>query len=126
MLLVDAANVVGSRPTGWWRDRPGAARRLVDQIVAATASGRLDPPVVIVLEGAARSGAPESETAGVRVAHAARSGDDRLVELAAAAPAPVVVVTADRELRRRVADAGATAVGPDWLHARLDGRDRSS
>jgi hypothetical protein len=24
MLVIDAANVIGSRPTGWWRDRPGA------------------------------------------------------------------------------------------------------
>ena len=34
VLLVDAANVVGARPDGWWRDRAGAARRLVDRLAA--------------------------------------------------------------------------------------------
>ncbi|HEX2323496.1 MAG TPA: NUDIX hydrolase, partial [Streptosporangiaceae bacterium] len=31
-IIVDAANVVGSRPDGWWRDRAGAARRLIEEI----------------------------------------------------------------------------------------------
>jgi RimJ/RimL family protein N-acetyltransferase len=127
VLLVDAANVVGSRPTGWWRDRAGAAGSLVDRLVAAIADGRLDPPVVVVLEGAARAGAPEGETDGITVAHAVGSGDDRVVELAAASvPAPVVVVTADRELRRRITAVGGSVVGPDWLYQRLLGRDGST
>src|SRR5581483_1285453 len=54
VLLVDAANVVGSRPDGWWRDRPGAARRLYDAIRSAVADGRLEGPVVVVVEGQAR------------------------------------------------------------------------
>ena len=33
-VVVDGANVVGSRPDGWWRDRPGAARRLAGRLVA--------------------------------------------------------------------------------------------
>jgi hypothetical protein len=123
VLLVDGANVVGSRPTGWWRDRPGAARRLVDQLRAAGAAGRLQPPVIVVLEGQARCGAGQGESDGVRVDHARGSGDDRIVELALAAPGPVVVVSADRELRRRVAAAGGSAVGPDWLYSRLAGPD---
>ena len=118
VLLVDAANVVGSRPTGWWRDRAGAARQLVDQLSAATASGRLDAPVVVVLEGAARAGAAEGDVDGTTVVHAAGSGDDRIAELATTAGS-VVLVSADRELRRRVAAVGGTAVGPGWLHHRL-------
>ena len=59
VLVVDAANVVGSRPDGWWRDRAGAAARLVSALGAACASGALDGPVVVVLEGAARAGVPE-------------------------------------------------------------------
>src|SRR5579884_836744 len=39
-LVVDAANVVGSRPTGWWRDRPGAARKLVEDLRAAAEGER--------------------------------------------------------------------------------------
>ena len=30
--LVDASNVIGSRPDGWWRDREGAARRLIAEL----------------------------------------------------------------------------------------------
>jgi 8-oxo-dGTP diphosphatase len=60
-LVVDAANVVGSRPDGWWRDRPGAAARLVSALAAALRSGALTGPVVVVLEGAARAGAPAGE-----------------------------------------------------------------
>lgn len=120
MLLVDAANMIGSRPDGWWRDRPGAARRLVERLRASTIAGRLEAPVVVVVEGAARPGVPEGDADGVKVVHAAGSGDDLLVELTTAAqPMPVVLVSADRELRRRVAAAGATTIGPDWLHHRL-------
>lgn len=120
LLLVDAANVIGSRPDGWWRDRGGAAQRLVTQLRESVGCARLAGPVVVVLEGAARAGVPEGDLGGVRVVHAAGSGDDRLVELALAArPESVVLVTADRELRRRVAVAGAAAVGPDWLHRRI-------
>ncbi|MGO9661059.1 MAG: hypothetical protein ACLQVK_07810 [Acidimicrobiales bacterium] len=120
MLLIDAANVIGSRPDGWWRDRPGAARRLVERLRASTVAGRLDAPVVVVVEGVARSGVPEGDADGVKVVHAAASGDDLLVELATTVPPmPVVLVSADRELRRRVAAAGATTIGPDWLHRRL-------
>lgn len=61
MLLIDAANVVGSRPTGWWRDRAGAARTFVQRVRDAVAAERLSEPVVIVLEGQARRGASEGE-----------------------------------------------------------------
>lgn len=123
VVLVDAANVVGSRPTGWWRDRPGAARSLVERIsaaVSAAVSGdHLAGPVVVVLEGAARAGAPEDRTGPVEVVHAERSGDDALVDLAASAPGPVLLVTADRELGRRARAVGAEVVGPSWLWGRL-------
>ena len=56
VLLVDVANAVGSRPDGWWRDRPGAATRLAEQLVAALDAGALDTDRVhLVLEGAARA-----------------------------------------------------------------------
>lgn len=122
MLVVDAANVVGSRPTGWWRDRAGAARDLHQRLLQAVEQGRLAPPVVVVVEGAARAGVAEGDAGGVRVVHADGSGDDAIVRLAdaSAAAGPVTVVTADRALRDRVQRAGAAVVGPRWLHARLD------
>lgn len=118
MLIVDAANVIGSVPDGWWRDRAGAARRLRDALVPVATGGlpRLDPPleVVLVVEGAARDVA---DVPGIRVVRAPHSGDDAVVGLvrAAAAPWHCTVVTADRGLRDRVRDAGADVIGPGVL-----------
>jgi hypothetical protein len=123
VLLIDAANVVGSRPDGWWRDRPGAARTLVARVRSAVAAGGLDGPVVVVLEGAARGGAEEGVADGVRVVHAPGSGDDTLVAVAGEAAGPVTLVSADRELRRRVEAVGAGVVGPGWLLGVLDALD---
>jgi hypothetical protein len=120
MLLIDAANVVGSRPNGWWRDRAGAARGLVERVRAAAASGNLPAPVVVVLEGAARQGVEEGVADGVEVVHAPGEGDETLVAMAEAAAEPVTLVSADRALRDRVRRAGADVVGPNWLLARLD------
>ena len=119
MLLIDAANVVGSRPTGWWRDRPGAARDLVASVREAAADGRLPVPVVVVLEGAARRGVDEGTVDGVRVVHAPGEGDDALVAEAAAAEEGVVLVTADRGLRERARALGAEIAGVTWLLDRL-------
>lgn len=111
LVIVDAANVVGSVPDGWWRDRRGAAERLRDRLAADGVPGH-DGPVelVLVVEGAARGVEP---VPGVRVDAAPGSGDDRMVELVAeAAGRHVLVVTADRELRRRVTELGAEVAGP--------------
>jgi len=121
-MIVDAANVMGSRPDGWWRDRPGAAVRLSDQLRAAMAAGQLSGPVVLVLEGAARAGVPEGGGDGMSVVHASGSGDDAIVALArdaVHAGHPVTVVTADRELRDRVRAAGGEVAGPSWLLGQL-------
>jgi hypothetical protein len=124
VLVVDAANVVGSRPTGWWRDRPGAARDLVARVRAAARDGRLDAPVVVVLEGKARDGAAPGRTDGVEVVHAPGSGDDTIVDaVVAASDQAITVVSADRGLAARVRDYGATVVGPNWLLGRLDALD---
>jgi hypothetical protein len=120
VLLIDAANVVGSRPTGWWRDRAGAARTFVGQVRAAVHSGRIVEPVVVVLEGKAREGVLPGLADGVTVEHAAGSGDDLLVDIADSASDQVTLVTADRELRRRAEARGADVVGPNWLLERLE------
>ncbi|MEU8437008.1 NTP pyrophosphohydrolase [Streptomyces sp. NPDC029216] len=106
VLIVDAANVVGSVPDGWWRDRKGAAERLRDRLAAREG----EEEVILVVEGAARG---VESVPGVRVESAPGSGDDRIVELAAAhADRPCVVVTADRALRGRVEAYGARCAGP--------------
>ncbi|MDN5572037.1 MAG: hypothetical protein L0G22_12425, partial [Propionibacteriaceae bacterium] len=113
ILVVDAANVVGSVPDGWWKDRAGAARRLVE---------RLDPDAlgfdaaVVVLEGQARAGVPDpaADHGAVTVVHAPASGDDELVAQcrALASDHEVHRATADRGLIARVAPLGVTIVGP--------------
>jgi predicted RNA-binding protein with PIN domain len=125
LLVVDAANVVGSRPDGWWRDRAGAARRLVDAVTET--AGSLAGAVVVVLEGAARAGVPASEDGRVGVVHASGSGDDEITRLVAAAADSgdyrrVVVVTSDRGLRERVERHGASTEGPRSLWRRLPSR----
>ena len=111
LLIVDAANVVGSVPDGWWRDRRGATERLRDRLAADGLPGHDGPvDIVLVVEGAARGVA---SVPGVRVEDAPGSGDDHLVGLVAAVGGrPVLVVTADRELRRRVGELGADVTGP--------------
>lgn len=118
MLLIDAANVIGSRPTGWWRDRPGAARAFTERVRAAVAAGILSPPVTIVVEGRARTGADEGNLDGVNVVHAPGEGDGTIAAIAVANHG-VVVVTADRGLSERVLATGAEVVGPSWLLAQL-------
>lgn len=117
LIVVDGANVVGSVPDGWWRDRRGAALRLRDAI--ATRDAAALPPALagaftLVVEGAARGVPP---VPGVHVEGAPGSGDDHIVALVAdnVRHRPVVVVTSDRDLRRRVRELGASIVGPGEL-----------
>ena len=121
LIVVDGANVVGSVPDGWWRDRRGAATRLRDALAGrdpAALPAELRGAVTLVVEGAARGVPP---VAGVRVEAAQRSGDDHIVALVAdnVVRRPVVVVTADRELRQRVRELGASIVSPGELRAAI-------
>jgi 8-oxo-dGTP diphosphatase len=102
-LVVDAANVVGSRPDGWWKDRAGAAERL-QRAVAAAGPGVLVRPQggfgwvaspVLVLEGAA---ARAPDVPGVETIRAPAAGDDTIIDIVSA-PGDWLVVTADRALR---------------------------
>jgi predicted RNA-binding protein with PIN domain len=123
VIVVDAANVVGSRPDGWWKDRAGAARRLVDEIIDAVGAGRLEPPVVVVLEGDARDGVAEGEAIeGVGVVHAPGEGDETIEAVASesAVDTEVVVVTADRRLSSVTGAAGALVRGPRWLREKIE------
>ena len=117
-----------SRSTGtWWRDRAGAASRLIARIDALAAAGipadvlDLDehtwfPEWVAVIEGHAREAG--TDAVAVEVVGAEASGDDTIVTEAArlaSAGRLVTVVTSDRELAGRVTDAGATVRGARWL-----------
>lgn len=107
VLLVDVANVMGSRPDGWWRDRLGAATRLLGSLAAVSevsvdAEKHSVTRILAVVEGKAKeASAPEP----VEVIRATADGDSAI----AAAAAQIVeeggiplVVTADRGLRARL------------------------
>jgi 8-oxo-dGTP pyrophosphatase MutT (NUDIX family) len=132
-VVVDAANVVGSVPDGWWRDRAGAADRLIGRVAALSRRGveaaRWELPEAswfprwrIVLEGDARRAtvrdAGESSDGLVEVVRAEGAGDDAIVAEAGRLRdegSTVTVVTSDRGLSARVSDAGATVRGAGWL-----------
>lgn len=125
-LVIDAANVVGAVPDGWWRDRQAAAQRLVGRLdhmktggIPAAALGLEGdtwfPGVDVIVEGAARGVEPVPK---VTVINAPSAGDDAIVgrvhELVTGGASPVVV-TSDAELRHRVERAGAKVFGARWL-----------
>jgi hypothetical protein len=128
-LVVDAANVVGSRPDGWWRDRAGATAKLADNLRALrsmTVGSSLGMAVVgdvfVVVEGAARNAEIPEPLLAVR---ARGSGDDAFVDAVETVKGErdviVVGVTGDRELRARARAAGADALeGATWLLQLLD------
>ncbi|WP_370248757.1 hypothetical protein [Nocardioides sp.] len=119
ILVVDAANVVGAKPNGWWKDRAGAAQRLHEALLVADLGYER---VVLVLEGGAKAGVKPGRDAHVQVVHAARDGDSEIVKQtrAAAERCPRVgVVTADRALAANVA-ALAQVHGPSWLWAAVE------
>ncbi len=123
VLVVDVANVMGSRPDGWWRDRAGAASRLMASLVpllrTSAAGPDSGPPVelariVAVVEGQARRATAPPE---LEVVLAPRDGDTSIVsavEKVAAEGEIPLVVTADRGLRERLSP-GSRVVGPGWL-----------
>jgi len=113
VLVVDGANVVGSVPDGWWRDRAGAARRLHERLLVADLAF---DEIVLVLEGGAKAGVRAGRDAHVRAVHAPRDGDSEIRRQAADAVTAgdrVVVVTADRVLAANVTP--ARAMSPSWL-----------
>lgn len=115
VLVVDGANVVGSVPDGWWRDRAGAAARLHAGLLDRRARGDLPfDEVVLVLEGKARAGVSTGTGDGVTTVHAPGEGDDEIVAQAIAraeADDEVSVATADRGLIARL-PAGVTTTSP--------------
>jgi 8-oxo-dGTP diphosphatase len=142
-LVVDAANVMGSRPDGWWRDRAGSAARLLASVDALRGRVASAPQglgwivlteAVVVLEGAARDA---EDGAWATVLRAEGSGDDVLAVVAtertdgrtpAGAPtsgsgsgrmSDVLVVTADRGLRARLPES-SSVTGPRWLREQLE------
>jgi predicted RNA-binding protein with PIN domain len=127
ILIVDAMNVIGSRPTGWWRDRDGAVRLLAKRL------GRLvhveRPSIVLVVDGYEIRGLAAGTHDHVDVIYASRGGrnaaDDRIIEYLEQRSdrARIEVVTSDRTLAERASALGARVRGASWLLTRLDELD---
>jgi hypothetical protein len=111
------------------RGLPGAAGEAGESHETA-GSGRPET-IVLVVEGAARAAftAPtgafpthlrQPGAARLEVTLAPGHGDDAIVREAATRSGPVLVITADRELRSRVTALGARIEGPRWLWSLLD------
>jgi predicted RNA-binding protein with PIN domain len=122
--IVDGMNVIGSRPDGWWRDRDGAVRRLVEELQTRSHSDDGEPVerYAVVFDGRPLPDLPEGEQGGVLVAYARRGGanaaDDRIVEEVEhdRDPTTLTVVTSDATLRARVSSLGATVIGAgQWV-----------
>ena len=139
VLVVDIANVMGSRPDGWWKDRAGAARRLLGRLAMLAPAGFPGPffglgeewhlwaETVAVVEGQANRveipTPPHPYRHGtLRVVRASRDGDQAIVDVVGdlrSADREVTVVTSDRGLRSRVQALGARAVGAGALLRQL-------
>ena len=127
-IVVDVANVMGSRPDGWWRDRAGAAVRLHDQIAELAASGGAilpgddqppgerpgpagpgenAPAFVLVLEGAARAAIPRLPSArtGTAGPWQLQPGEVRVVEARDSGDDAIVAVVHELSGRRVVVTA---------------------
>jgi|SRR5688572_3163766 predicted RNA-binding protein with PIN domain len=119
--LIDASNVIGSRPDGWWRDRNGATRRLIEALREFAAGGE---QVTVVLD----AGPPEwaGSEGDLEVAIAPRRGrdaaDDEIARRLDADPDPgsVRVVTSDAALAARARERGARVEGAGAFRRRLD------
>jgi predicted RNA-binding protein with PIN domain len=130
--IVDGMNVIGSRPTGWWRDRAGAIRELVGELAAFAAE--TGEAVTVVFDGRRLEledrGSPDAHGEGrsgdLEVRFASRRGrnaaDDDIAALVADSGEPTTlrVVTSDRDLEQRVRESGAAVIGAGAFRARLD------
>lgn len=123
MWIIDAYNVLGARPDGWWRNRPLALANLCDDIAAWRPD---DDRVVVMIDGWPRAEVPERLWNGIDVRYAHRRGPDgadrAIVDLVreSDAPADMTVVTSDRRLRSQVLDNGAAVEGAGTFRGRLD------
>ncbi len=135
MIVVDAMNVIGSKPDGWWKDRGGALARLVGALVAAD----FEEWVVVVADGRPVPGLHAGTRGNVELRYAGRSdpdaADDEIIalltelncgeadsrgdELVSRGEQGVTVVSSDRALIARAEQLGARCEGARSFRRRI-------
>ncbi len=121
--LVDGMNVIGSRPTGWWKDLASAIDEFAGQL--RDYAGRTGEAITVVFDHRP-SGVEPGDLDGIEVAFPTRGGrgaaDDEIVRRVQESPPGVRyrVVTSDRELARRAREAGAEVVSSGAFRRRMD------
>ena len=133
--MVDAMNVIGSVPDGWWKDRDGALARLVDALVAFD----FDEWVVVVADGRPVRGLRAGTRGNVELRYAGHSAPDAaddeiialLVELRSGLVElrsgdgddvdydPVTLVSSDAGLITRAEQLGARSQGVRSFRKRI-------
>lgn len=119
--IVDAMNVIGSRPDGWWKDRNEAMRafaKLVDERAGATSKD-----IAIIFDS---DPGPLPQTNHIDIVIARRRGpnaaDHEIERLVAADddPGRLRVVTSDRALIEKVTALGAKVISAGSFRAELE------
>lgn len=119
--IVDAMNVIGSRPDGWWKDRKSAMRSFA---MALDEHARNTGKTLTVVFDSDPGPLPDTPHVEVVIArHRGRNAADgeilRLVETEGD-PGALRVVTSDRDLAAEVAAAGATVESSGSFRDQLD------
>jgi predicted RNA-binding protein with PIN domain len=122
MYLVDGNNVMGGR-VGWHRDKAGARRRLLDELIRFARARR--QRVTVVFDGAPDPACPDGSKSGGVTVHYARRGadaDGRIVELveAEANRKNLLVVTSDSQLAARIRVCGVRVMRSGEFRQTLD------
>jgi predicted RNA-binding protein with PIN domain len=125
-LIVDGMNVLGSRPDGWWRNRPAAMAALTARLDAFAAASDIE--LTVVFDGRTHRGVEAAaRTAIVGFAPGGPDAADReiLARIRAdSEPERIVVATSDRRLRNSVKAAGASSIPAGDLLRRLEAFER--
>jgi hypothetical protein len=121
--VVDAMNVIGSRPDGWWKDRRGAIERFVE-LVDSWAGGA-EERITVVLEQPPSRPIASKALEVIWAPRAAPNSAD--AEIVSRLPKwieedeDVIVVTSDGDLATRARSLGARVEGSSSFRRQLDG-----
>ncbi len=121
-LIVDGMNIIGSRPTGWWRDRRGAMSELAEELARHAAETGDEVAVVLDSKPFDLPGATDGIDVRFAPARGPDAADDVIVDMVAAdaEPSTLEVATSDKRLVARVRMLGAETISAGALRRALE------